>query len=351
MSVAKVTYEGIEYEIAPMEPEHHDRPSPAYPVAITPAVARSWLKYNYRNRNQRKGAKSDYSSDMREDRYDVNGTTITFSRPLKKGEDERVPEGHVVLIDGQHRLESCIIAGKPFIVYVAYGLNPEVRRTVDTGVKRAFADVLAMGGETNAFVLASVVKRAHAWENDDKHLTLKKSGMTHSQGKDFLADHPELRRSAEIAQRTQHTFHLTTQHDLRQSVAGFAHWLFMKADETKTPEFFARLGDGAVEFGHPISQLRRRLLKDKTERKQVNGDTRRDIPFVADWQMLCYYIRTWNEYLKGPNLDGSYRNFQMIGNKDREKIPAIWTPKEADAWALKQLEKAEKEEQQQKLAS
>lgn len=330
MNVYRVTVDGVDYDVAPMEPELHDSPSPAYPMAVTPEVAREWLKLNYRNRNLRKAGKRDYASDMEHGRFDINGTAVTFSRPLREGEDPDVPAGKPMLIDGQHRLESCVAANRPFVVYVAYGIKPEARRTVDTGIKRQLADVFAMDGETNAMVLAAVVKRAYFWNGGDKHLKMHEESFTHADAQVFLSEHPELRRSAEIASRAQGSFHLTTGQNLRQSVAGLAHWLFMKADETAAPEFFARLGDGAeLSLDHPVSALRRRLVKDQTQKIQVMS--RREHYFAPDWQMLCYYIRAWNIYLTGPGVDGNYPEFALVGRSDQKTMPKILTASEVAA--------------------
>lgn len=327
MSIHKVIVDGQEYEVAPLEPEKWSHPSPAYPLAITPEVAHSWLRYNYRNRNVRARGKQDYAADMAAGRHDINGTTVTFSRPLGDGEDADVPEGKVMLVDGQHRLESCIEANQPFVVYVAYGIKPEARRTVDTGIKRQLADVFSMDGETNATVLAAIVKRAYFWSRGDRHLLMREESFTHLQAQSFLADHPETRRSAEIASRCQAGFTLTTGHQMRQSVVGLAHWLFMQADETMAPEFFARAGDGAeIPMDHPVSQLRRRLIKDKTHKIQVT--TRREIHHAPDWQVLSYFIRSWNAYLVGPQLDGTYREFTLVGRSDSKKMPTILTASE-----------------------
>lgn len=324
MTTTMVIVDGVEYEVAPLEPERHDRPSPAYPVAITPEVASSWLRYNYRNRHQRKAGKRDYGSDMLGHRYEVNGTTITFSRPLKDGEDENVPAGSVMLVDGQHRLEACVASRAPFVTYVAYGIKPEARRTVDTGIRRQLGDVLAMDGETNAIVLAAVIKRAYFWNSGDTRLAMRDTEFTHTLAEEFLKLHPELRRSTEIAMRTHAAFDLTTGQKLRASVTGLAHWLFMQADQAKAPEFFARVGDGAdISIDHPVAVLRRRLVKDRTQKVQMVS--RREIYNAPDWQMLCYFIRSWNVYMKGPRSDGSYAEFALVGRNDHKTMPAIAT--------------------------
>lgn len=324
MSIKSVKVDGEEYDVAPLEPTKCERPSPAYLMAVTPEVAQSWLRHNYRNRNQRQNGKRDYAADIAQERYDINGTTITFSRPLRAGEDENVPSGSVILIDGQHRLEACVKAGKPFVTYVAFGIKPEARRTVDTGIRRTLGDVFAMDGETNAMVLASITKRAYFWEQGDHHLRMREEAFTHAQGQAFLQENPELRRSAEVISRTKGQFDLTAGIDLRQSVGGLAHWLFMRADQSMAPEFFARLGDNVgLNLDHPVSCLRRRLIKDKKQKIQVAS--RREIYNTPDWQMLCYYIRAWNIYLAGPNAKGEYAEFALLGRSDGERMPVIAT--------------------------
>lgn len=331
MSVSKVIVNGRSYPVAPVDPELHDHPSPAHLFAVTPAVAKAWLGYNWRNRNQRETGKRDYSADMAEKNFAINGTTITFSRPLGAGEDEDVPEGKPVLMDGQHRLEACVRSKTPFVTYVAYGIDPDVRPTIDSGIKRIFADALQMRGEQNSAVLAAVIRKVHAWQNGDCHLTMKKVTATHTQMNEFFREHPEIRRSAQIASRSHHEFHLTTGQSLRQSVVGVAHWLFVQADESLAPEFFARLGDGAeMPLSHPIMALRRRLVKDQTVKKQVH--TRREIPYVPDWAQLCYYIRTWNTHLDWEMAtDRERENFKaraLLGSLDSQRMPVIKTLKQ-----------------------
>jgi hypothetical protein len=327
VAVKSVTVEGREYPVAPMEPELHDYPSPAFPVAVTPEVARNWLRYNYRNRNQREGGKRDYSADMQERNFAINASTISFSRPMGASEDTDVPGGKPVLMDGQHRLEACVRSNTPFVTYVAYGIDPGVRKTIDTGIKRSFHDALSMRGEKNGVVLASVIKRVHAWKNGDRHLTMKKVASTHSSLMEFFEEHPEIRRSAEVAARTHNDFHNTMGHNLRQSVIGLAHYLFMQADEVMAPEYFARVGDGdSLSLDHPVAVLRRRFVKDMTVKMQANGGTRREILRVPDWQQMCYFIRSWNAYLAWTELPEHRRvdlkNFQLVGSRDADVMPS-----------------------------
>lgn len=347
MGIVEVVVNGKSYPVAPVEPELHEHPTPAHLHAITPSVAQAWLGYNWRNRNQRESGKRDYSADMAENNFAINGTTITFSRPLGQGEDADVPAGKPVLMDGQHRLEACVRSKTPFVTYVAYGIDPGVRPTIDTGIKRSFSDVLQMRGEGNSVVLASIVRKVHAWKNGDQHLTMKKVAATNMQMAEFFHEHPEIRRSAQISSRSHNEFQLTTGQPLRQSVVGLAHWLFTQADETMAPEFFARLGDGAeMPLSHPIMALRRRLVKDQTVKKQVY--TRREIVFVPDWTQLCYYIRTWNAHLDWElSTEQERETFKarvLLGPMDSKRMPTIKTLKQVGNDKQDSLDDAESAE-------
>lgn len=339
MSTLMVTLDGVEYPVAPIEPDKLDRPGPMVLMAITPYVAKCWLRHNRINRTQREHGKRDYSADMKDGNFVVNGASITFTRPYRKGESENVPEGEVVLLDGQHRLESCANSGETFVTYVGFGFAPEVRHTVDTGIKRTYGDVLRLRGEKDTNVLASIVRKAALWTNGDRHVIGKNKGLTHSMMDEYFQGHPELRRSAEVARLAHSEFSRSSGHQLRQAVVGLAHWLFMQADETLAPEFFARLGDGCeMHRDDPVMQLRRRLMADLTRPRQERGMTRKEISFVPDWQQLCYYIRTWNTrllYVHLPQDEQVGYTFAMVGPKDKEKIPEI----RGTDWAYDELQR------------
>lgn len=341
MSVRHVEVNGQAYPVAPQHPEYHDHPSPAYPLTITPEVAKTWLTYNYRNRAKRARGLGNYGADMAAGNFALNGDTIRFSRPLGKGEDPDVPEGRVLLLDGQHRLQSCVDHNEPFVTYVVYGLDPEVRRTIDTGISRKFSDHLTMSNEKNANVLASVTARALAWEMGDRHLSLKKEGLTNSAMEEFLAGHPELRRSTEIAVMVHAEF---IGAKIRQSVVGTAHWLFNQADPEQAPWFFARLGDGdELSKHHPIAALRKRILQDKQD-QDARGRRAARIP---DWQILCYMIRAWNAYLNDIPADQTV----LLGRTDGDVMPTIRTAEDVADDVRRNLVRLEKPKKAARKAS
>jgi hypothetical protein len=280
MSVKSAMVDGVEYEVAPMDPPQADRPSSEYWV-ITPEVARNWLRYNANNRNLRRRAANDIGRDMMSGNFDVNGETLKISRPLVEGEVEDVPAGRVLFFDGQHRLESIVRTGQSIVTLVAYGLAPSARKTVDAGVLRSTADVLRMGGEGNAMILASVVRLAYLWDSGDR----KFSGNfkpTRSECEILLKRNGSLlRRSAEKAAYVRGKFK-----PLPQSVTALAFYILCQVDDSMAVEFFERLRDGAgLETNHPILTLRNQLINERMEKRAVPRH-----------QQLAYVIRAWNAW-------------------------------------------------------
>jgi hypothetical protein len=97
---------------------------------ITPTKAKKILaETNVDNRSMRRTVVERYARDM------ANGNWRLTSDPIKFDADGR-------LIDGQHRLQACVEAGKSFKTAVAYGVEVIAKEAMDTGLRRTFADVL-----------------------------------------------------------------------------------------------------------------------------------------------------------------------------------------------------------------
>lgn len=98
-------------------------------VKITPEKAKHLLVMNTKNRKLSRKLVQKYASDMAAGRWPYNGDPIRISASN-------------VLMDGQHRLEACILAGEPFECELIEGLPDDVNKTIDGGRKRSAADVV-----------------------------------------------------------------------------------------------------------------------------------------------------------------------------------------------------------------
>lgn len=239
-------------------------------VDITPEIAATWLKSNTHNRNFRPAVAASYAADMTAGAWLENGQSIRFAT-----------DG--TLLDGQHRLTAIRDSGVTIRMLVVRGLPNETQMTMDTGAKRTFADVLRMDGEKWAPALAAVCLRVYQWKQGLRKNLKGGARPTHRQLLDTLQEHPEIRRSVEIADRVRMSGSLTA------STAALCHWLFVNIDADDCAFFFARLTDGAgLMVDDPIYALRRALENLSA------GQGKPEEPHVT-----ALMIKAWNFYRAG----------------------------------------------------
>ena len=280
MATKKVTVDGVSYPIATLKLPRSESPQYEW-LAITPHVANEWLKWNRSNRNIRKNVVASHVADMNSENWSINGESIKLSRPLRAGEIDDLPEGSVLFLDGQHRFTACVESGKPFVTLVVYGLPPETRRTMDTGIARSMSDVLKMEGENFSPVLASVLRRVWMWDQGDRRFSGGRKPTHAELLKLFESDHLGFRNAADKGYWVK-----TTYKDLPPSVTGTAYYILSRVSPEQAPWFFASLKTGAdLSENHPVLTLRNRLARERAERR----------PSIASHQ-VAMIIRAWNAY-------------------------------------------------------
>jgi hypothetical protein len=172
-------------------------------------------------------------------------------------------------------------------MHVAFGVEMAAQPTIDTGMKRSFADALKLKGETNCTALAAVTRRAYLWNQGYRRAHHAKAKGTIAQLSKFLHEHPELRDSANL------TAQLHTKIPLAGSTISLCHWLFNGIEAEDTAWFFERLADGAnLAAQHPINVLRKSLLEVLSSRRSVL-----DVDISTAWT-----IKAWNAYREGREI-------------------------------------------------
>ena len=238
-------------------------------MTVTPSLAREWLGHNTNNRNLRESAVARYARDMASGAWGVNADAITF------GTDG-------TLYNGQHRLHGIVRADVPVKCLVVFDAPPEAWDVIDIGIARRFGDALKRAGEANPSCLAAVARRAVMWEMGAR-TNIGTVKPTHAEMAAFIDEHPEIRTSAEFAEKTRRTAGIPA------SVIGLSHWLFTRKDYEAGVWFLSRVADGVgLERGHPALAFRARLAKER-ERGGHLPETR----------ALALLIRAWNAYRKG----------------------------------------------------
>lgn len=255
---------------------------------ITPEKAEELLQGNKSNRPVNQAHVKRLAKDMSEGRWVFNGDEI------------RLTAGKVIL-DGQHRLLACVMAGVPFNTVVVSGLPMSVFPTIDTGLPRTGAHTLAVMGETNASRLASALRYVHRYLSPEA--AARRGKLTNSEVQDLLKAHPFVRDSLALALANESKL-------LPVSQLAAIHYLFSLRSKEEADAFVAKLKDGVgLEEGNPVLVLRERLVLNAASKAKVGED------YVA-----ALVIKAWNAYRKGENIKAL--RFREKG-KSPEGFPGI----------------------------
>jgi len=222
-------------------------------MEITPVMAEILLGFNVKNRVVNDRLVKEHVRTILAGDYLVNGETIKLSWPLLNGKKDPTGKGLPILLDGQHRLEAVVEAGKSIMILVVYGLDPGTQATIDTGRKRTTADWLKINGETEYTTFGAVLTGIWKWNAGDRMFNTNPK-PTPLETAQLLADHPEIRRSVELGVQASRGFP-----DLRRSSLAVCHHIISQLDTEHVPYFMRLIETGAgLEEGHPVLALRRR---------------------------------------------------------------------------------------------
>lgn len=238
-------------------------------LAVTPTMAREFLATNTLNRNVRQALVEGYSRDMARGSWLFNGESIKFDVTGR-------------MVDGQHRCLAVIKANVTVTMLVIRGLPEKSWDTIDIGAPRTYRDALGRRGESSSATLAAICRRALMWERGQR-TNVGTVKPTHAEMDVFLSTHPEVRRSAEFADRHRGTS------GIPGSVLGLAHWVLTSVDHDAASEFLNRIADGVGLPGDsPILAFRNRLTKERDQGGRIQ-----------DSRILALLIHAWNAYAAG----------------------------------------------------
>lgn len=248
---------------------------------LSPQDAEQLLELNTHNRHLRPSHVQWLARQMRSGDWKLNGESIKIGR---------TPDGTDVLLDGQHRLEACVVAGVPFTTLLVTGLPADTQDTVDRGSARTLADALTLDGYTNASALAAL---ASAMLYTESH------GLPELwQYRANSLNPMEIRR---FIDRTEGIRDLVMWGDslkrktrgmrLQMPICGTLRYHTDRLDEQASETFWKGLTDGVgLEEGSPILAARNLLVA-------MSGDaiTTRERRFAQQ----CVISQAWDKYRKG----------------------------------------------------
>jgi hypothetical protein len=261
-------------------------PSRSILLTITPQQARSILEnYNGQNRRFRPMVSKLVCAALTSGHWQINGETIIF------GFDPKTGTG--VLLDGQNRLQGCILADLPLASWVMFGLDPATFTTIDRGSSRNLADDLSVRHEKSPSSLAAVTRLAFNFCNGTRGPTVIDEPVNAEDVFAFIDEHPDIRISNTFV--SSHKAEIP----IPGRVVGACHYLFGVKSPEARDEYFSRLISGAdMEPGDPILTCRNRLFQDRI---MIAGTLKGNAKLIA-FSSMYILITTWNHFRRGTKL-------------------------------------------------
>jgi hypothetical protein len=239
---------------------------------IGPSEASALLARNVANRPLRPRYVESLSRQMQDGYWQLVGD------PIRIAEDGR-------LLDGQHRLHAILTSGTTQQFVMVDGLDERAQLAMDSGIRRSFADILQMAGESNCRNIAAVTRlalmRDLGYSYSDMAAGSVQFGSSELQA--TLDKHPELRDAAREGQSAFNAMRIPA------SFAGFGWWEFGHINADDRDEFYRKIREKDF-FGptDPVSRLYTTMLE--------NAASSRDIPRLTKFAL---FIKTWNHFRDG----------------------------------------------------
>ena len=259
-------------------------------IEITPDLAAWFLTKNFSgNRKQTAADLKKYARAMKRKHWRLTGETIIFSE-----------EG--VLLNGQHRLESCIASGESFITMVVYGVPQSAFPQLDQGHNRKPDSVLAE-------ILNGPVRLASAFLMRYLGPVILNAHVTVGDVQDTLFDYPLLKTATDAVIQVIGKGHPLL--DRRPQVIVLYFFVLSTRPELAN-EFLSRIvtSIGFTETD-PILHLRELLLSPTKKGS--------DLETLMNVEGLC--IRALIAYLRGTTIEKGKLRWKKNETPFYEPVP------------------------------
>ncbi len=257
---------------------------------ITPKIAAEWLKTMVVNRPLTGRRVLQFGLEMEAGTWVVNGESIKFNAAGN-------------LIDGQHRLEACVLSGTPFNSYVIRGISDErAFATIDVGKTRTHGDIFSIAGFTNPNNVAATAMLLYYYKNNLISLSgpktvhpiklrrlAKGSKFANVGGEHSIPKEQLLEFASPLKERLAEAVRLSDRNKCGKvttvSIAAFCYMIFREKDEVAAQQWIVDLGSGAgLAANDPLHVVRERLLSSMGSK----------IERLTRWSILALLIRSWN---------------------------------------------------------
>lgn len=240
---------------------------------LTGPLARLLLDMNLDNRRASKHTVKDYTRQMRDGAFEVNGQAIIISIDAN-------------LNDGQHRLLAALEADVELQMLFTFGVKRDTRKTLDQGRRRTAADFLTMDGEDATIAAAGVAHLLWQWRTFGEIKKVPNMRLSASETAKYAEQHiDQIRNSLRVTPRRG------------ANVVGgfpvlpFCHAIFGEIDMEQATDFITKLVSGHdIKEKSGLAAVRNRFMR--RERLQFG-------------ERIELIIRGWNVDREGREITGS----------------------------------------------
>jgi len=282
---------------------------------ITPERAKEYLKTMVFNRKLNQTKVLGLAMEMDAGRWVLNGQTVVFN---SKGN----------MIDGQHRMEACALAGKPFMTHVVRGIdNERAFATIDVGGGRTHSDIFSIAGVSdpaNASAAAHIlfhVKKGTLVSLPGPSLVERPAARRLVKGsakfsgypinsttipkEELLAFFEPYKNRVSVALQEMDTVRI--QRVFPRSMAAALYVLFSEKSAEEAHAFMRAIATGeGLAMTDPAYVLRERLMQNKRDTKGK----------LSRWAVLLMLMKAWN-------ARRSNEKMRYIRIVEKEKFPKI----------------------------
>ena len=309
---------------------------------ITPEFAKEMLeKRNTINRILLDGTVNSYAKQMIEGKWKTNGETIILSEEFEIEEDG-IKKMVRYLLNGQHRMASCVKCGIPFLALVVSGIPKSTFDSMDTGKVRAGKDALSAthmfdeyefnGSE---YALASaIVKKVLEFAAGRKGSHGSSSTRTAPSNQDIVSESSKNREiyASIIHKLAEWNKTISVEDSFKSSkrmIGWFMAWLiiFCGWSEGDVYSFFREVVDKKHKTENketdPIEKLKEKI-KTHCEKASRRGEKS---PYT-DINMFDFFARAWNAYIQKTSLGSMSRRDKCADFLQKEEYEAKLKKKE-----------------------
>ena len=254
---------------------------------ITPAVAKTLLKANVKNRAIRRSRVEQYKADLTNGRWAQNGEAICFK---KNGQ----------LADGQHRLVAICETGVTVKMNVAVGCDDDGDHTYDSGLNRTNADSFKYNDIASYALVSSIVGKYFTLRRRSPFVGTREQKVANTNRKDaritrsaLLEEYASSASLYQKAARTTGRFYDKSR-VLRQSeVGGMIVYLVkdLGYDYRFVEEFFDGLATDGWNRNQTVAAVRVKLTRNEMAKNSA----------MSRQYKQALVIKAWNAYATGTN--------------------------------------------------